>query len=285
MNASFLARLFGVGLTLHLLASTAPAQTTTIFTDNFNSGPSPLWSDSRGDWIASNGVYFAQQPNNNPLTLTALPFTLTDFTVEMDINGVADGGVFLRSDPTGENAILLVTGGNNYGGGSRGGNAGTSMYWHQIVGNVFSSQMNEVNNVFTNPGVENIHLQVRVAGDVYAAYLNGSTNSVTSLTNSTFASGQVELYDYSSQTFDNFVLAVPSQSVQFPVTLGISNAGPSQVVLFWSTNADGLFLESTLSLENSVWNFLTNQPSISGAQFTVPISATNTEQFFRLSLQ
>jgi hypothetical protein len=267
------------------LTALSVAGQTIIFSDNFNSGPSPLWNNLRGDWVGSNGVYFAELPSNSPLTYSAVPFTLTDCSVDLDINGVGDGGIWLRSDAAGENGILLVTGGNSYGAGVRGGDAGTSLYWHRVLNNQYSGPLNEAYNVFTNPGVENVHLTVRVSGDVYSAFVNGSTNAATSLTDSTYPSGRVGLYDFSSQTFDNFTIEVPTTNALGPVALSITNSGTNQATLAWSTNANGYFLESTPSLIGPVWTPLTNRPNISGAEFTVPVTVTNAQSFFRLSLQ
>jgi hypothetical protein len=264
-----------------LLATHASAQTV-IFTDNFNVGPSPLWNNLRGDWVASNGVYFAELPSNNPLTYSAVPFTLTDCTLDVDINGVGDGGVWLHSDAAGQNGILLVTGGNGYGSGVRGGGAGTSLYWHRVVNNVYSGAMGEAYNVFTYPGIQNVQIKVRVSGDVYSAFVNGSTNAATSFTDGTYSSGRVALYDFSSQTFGNLVIQVPTQPPG-PFALAITNSGLNQASLFWPTNANGFFLESTPSLASPVWMPLTNQPMIAGGQFTVPVAITNARQFFRLS--
>ena len=60
------------------------------------------------------------------------------------------------------NGVLLVTGGHGWGSGVRGGNAGHSLYWHVITPQNWSSPpiLNEVFNVFANPGVENVHLRV-----------------------------------------------------------------------------------------------------------------------------
>jgi hypothetical protein len=58
----------------------------------------------------------------------------------------------------------------------------------------------------------NVHVHVEVSGDTYAAFLNGATNPITTLSTSAFASGQVALYDFSAETFDNFVLQAPGQN-------------------------------------------------------------------------
>ena len=93
---------------------------------------------------------------------------------------------------------------------------------------------------------------MQVQGNVYAVFLNGSNNPVTSLANDAFSCGEVALYDYSSQTFSNFTLTVPSSGLP-ATTLSVSNAGPGQLSLSWSTNADGFFIESTLSLNDPIW--------------------------------
>ena len=195
-----------------MLVTTVRAQT--IFTDNFNAGASPEWSNSRGAWMAAGGVYYATVPNNIPPTFTGLPFVLQNFAIDVDINQVADGGIWLRCDATGTNGVLLVTGGHGWGSGGRGGNAGQSLYWHVLTPANWSNPqiLNEAFNVFTNPGVENVHLRVEVDGNHYSAFLNGSSNATTTLieTNNTYSTGHVGLYDFSSQTFDNFVLQIPS---------------------------------------------------------------------------
>jgi len=257
---------------------------TTIFTDGFTAGPSPLWNNLRGGWIATNGVYFTLHPSNNPLTYSAVPFNLTDCSMDVDINSVADGGVWLHSDETGENGILLVTGGNGWGSGSRGGDAGTSMYWHQVVNGTYSSPLNEAYNVITNPANENIHLRVQVVGNVYSAYLNGGTNPVTVLTNSTYTSGRLALYDFSSQTFDNVNVEVPTNEAG-PFSLSITNMGMQRASIWWSTNANGWFLQCTPALQNPTWTLVTNRPAVSNQQYTVTVPTTNTSQYFRLTLQ
>jgi len=57
---------------------------TFTFTDNF-SPPSPLWSNSVGNWTASNGNYFAQSPNNNPVTYSGLPYVFTNSNLVLTV--------------------------------------------------------------------------------------------------------------------------------------------------------------------------------------------------------
>ena len=81
-----------------VLGWTIPATATEIeFSDNFDTGASTLWGNESGDWSASGGDYSAGSPANFPATYTSLPYELSDFTFEVDVNDVVDGGVWLRS--------------------------------------------------------------------------------------------------------------------------------------------------------------------------------------------
>jgi hypothetical protein len=124
---------------------------------------------------------------------------------------------------------------------------------------------------------------VRVNGSVYSAYLNGSTNPITSLTNSTYASGNIGLYAYSTQSFQHLVVQSFPNYVQVFPTLTISNSSVSQVTLLWQTNATGYNLYSATNLSNVVWNPVTNVPTSSGGDFSVTLGATNAQQFFQLT--
>src|SRR5690242_8757196 len=103
-----------------LAAAAAPAVGQTIFSDTFDGGASPQWSNERGAWAASGGVYGATQPSNSPPTLTAVPYVVGDCDVEVDVIDVIDGGVWVHIDDGAQNGVLLVTGGN--------GQAGTGFY-------------------------------------------------------------------------------------------------------------------------------------------------------------
>src|SRR5689334_5458304 len=110
-------RWFAVTMAAWVLATlgAADAQAGIIFTDNFNAGASPLWGNEVGNWQASGGVYFANSPSNFPNAHSSLPFSLTDFSVDLDINDLQDGGVWLRSTEAagtnvGRTGVLLVTG-------------------------------------------------------------------------------------------------------------------------------------------------------------------------------
>ena len=194
----------------------APAQV--IFSDNFDAGASPLWGNQSGSWTATGGVYFAQSPSNNPTTYTSLPFSLTDFTADVDINNVKDGGLWLRSSITGgvRNGVLLVTGGSL--------GVGTGLYWQIVTNGSFGPKLDEVDGLFTS-GVSDPHIRVEVTGDTYSAFVDGSGTPATTLTDSTFTSGEFGLYDFSSQTFDNLVLASPVPEPSTLLLVGLASAG------------------------------------------------------------
>ncbi len=184
-----------------------------IFADDFNSGASPLWGNEVGNWAAAGGTYAATSPGNFPNAHSSLPFTLADFTVDVDIKNVIDGGIWLRSTnapgtSVGIEGVLLVT-------------KGTSLYWHIVGdGSSYGGILNEASGLFSPSS--DIHLHIVVAGDTYSVFLNGSSTAATTLTTTTFASGQVALYDFNSaQSFDNFSLSsVPEPSSLILVGLG-----------------------------------------------------------------
>jgi len=178
-----------------------------IFFDDFNSGADPAWGNERGNWEATGGVYYASEPNNNPLvysSVTTLP-ALADFTLEVDINDVDDGGVWLRSDYNGGsvNGVILIIGGDR---GTYNG-----LYWHVVQNGSPGPALNRG----PVPGIQgsDIHLKIAVKGATFSAFVNGNTTPVTTLTSDTFASGSVGLYDYSifgpgDQSFDNFSISL-----------------------------------------------------------------------------
>jgi hypothetical protein len=275
---------FRIGFTTALTFLSASALAQVILTDTFDSGVSPAWSNLRGNWVVNGGVYYATQPNNIPPTYSGLPLVLQNFAIDVDINQVADGGIWLRCDDSGTNGVLLVTGGNGWGSGIRGGNAGRSLYWHVITHANYNNppKLNEAFNVFANPGVDNVHLRIEVIGNLYSVFLNGSTNATTSLleTDNSFSSGHVGLYDFSTQTFDNFILQIPPGFG--PYNLAISSPTANQATLLWPTNAVGWALQSSAGLSNPAWDSVTNSPLIANTNFTVTVAATNAQQFFRL---
>jgi hypothetical protein len=67
-----------------------------------------------------------------------------------------------------------------------------------------------LNTVTTLP-LGNFSLHIDVQGDLYSAYLNGSTTPATTFVSSLFASGYTGVYDHDvfnngAQSFDNFLV-------------------------------------------------------------------------------
>ena len=189
-----MSRILNVAALCVLSAATpaAFAQACFTFADTFTPHSSQ-WSNLRGNWVSSNGEYYPLVPSNNPTTYTHLPFDFRDFTLKVSVVAIGDGGVWIRSDGTGNNGILLVLGGGGYGQGFRGGDAGRSIYAHRVVAGSYSSPFAQVNNVFV-PG-QNYDIRVRVVGNQYAVFVDGSQTPVSSFDDSTFSHGFVGLYD------------------------------------------------------------------------------------------
>jgi hypothetical protein len=181
-----------------------------VFSDNFNSGPSASWGDQVGSWSVVAGEYKAGVPSNYPNAHSTLPFNLTDFTVDVDLNGISDGGIWLRSQEApgtvvGLTGVLLVI---------RSGDA----YWHIVSdGSGYGASLNAVATPFTSSSG---HARVVVSADTYTLYADGSASPATILTDATFTNGQVGLYSFtSSLSFDNFEL-VPEPAAAAVLLLG-----------------------------------------------------------------
>jgi hypothetical protein len=187
---------------LVLAAQSARAQV--IFTDDFSAAPSALWGNQRGNWYVHDGVYDAQNPSNSPPTASLVNLPLSDFIIELDINDVGDGGVWIRADADLQNGVLLVTGGGGFGGGNP--NGGHVLYWHVVTNGSYGPALNSTGDIIQNPGVQDIHLRVEVIDNHYYAFMPGFLMPVTTLIDNTHTAGFTGLYDYSVQTFDNVVI-------------------------------------------------------------------------------
>lgn len=196
-----------------VLVPVAATMAAPLFTDNFNGGTaSPQWGNEIGNWIVTNDQYHADSPSNTPPTVSSLPPVLTDFTIDVDVIDIQDGGVWLRTEfdaTSGEarNGVLLVTGGNR-------GN-GTGFYWHTVTAGSYQGPFSPSAAGLLNPGVSDVHLRLRVEGDTYEVFLDNSPTPATTLTTSAYPSGQVGLYDFSNQRFDNFALTPEPTTLTF----------------------------------------------------------------------
>jgi hypothetical protein len=202
------------------------AHSSLIFQDDFSGGPSAEWSNSVGNWTTSGGVYYAQQPSNNPMTYTSLPFVLSDFEISFDMNNIRDGGIYLRSIFNASNnhisGVYLVAGGH--------GGTGTGLYWQVSHDEIPTSLPinNEVTGLFS-PGISDATIRIIVSGDLYSAYINDNPTPVSTFVNNEFTSGRIALYDFGiftqdeRQSFDNVKLY--DNAVPLPPTVLLLGSG------------------------------------------------------------
>lgn len=215
---------------------------TVSFSDLFSPAASSAWNNFTGGWTTSGGTYYATAPNNNPAAVTLLPYNLSDLTVTVTVNNVGDGGILLHNDyqqsPAFSNnpadGVELIIGGDGYGQGSRGGGAGNSIYWADADGSV----INAASGVVTPGGTYTV--TVTVQGDLYSAYLNGSSTPVTTLTYSGAPSGDVGLYDDQPNTTTGAGSGPPTTFSDF------SLQGISEGLLVGGTLTSGIVLSSSL---------------------------------------
>ena len=229
-----------------------------------------MWGNESGGWTETGGGYYATEPNNNPCAYSSLPFNLTAFSVDFDINSVSDGGIFLRASPAPGTALGIQGVLLNFkvpGGGPR-------LYWHVFYGTNGSAPLNLT---YLDYGATP-HVHVEVVGDSYAAYINGSTDPVTSLTTNVFSSGRVALYDFSGQSFSNFVLA------RVQPTLGI-RMDPDAAVFYWSAAFPDYVLQTSDDLSPTAqWYSLSGPYALGNGSYQMRLPSLNLlhKQFFRL---
>ncbi len=210
------------------------------FSDDF-SPPSAAWSNSTGNWTASGGKYYAQQPNNNPEAISFLPFVFTNASdqVTVTINSLGDGGILFEA-PSKTNYLLSVLGGAGYGQGLRGGTAGNSAYWATYANP--SATFNLVSPAF-NPG-STYTVTIAVVNGLFTLYndpsgtFDGSSVPLTSYDDPGLSKFQLGLYDDQpntttgsgfgpAQSFSTFSVAgtVPESSTWAMLLLGFAGLG------------------------------------------------------------
>ena len=201
-------------MALALGSSTASA--VTLFSDDFDGGASAAWGNQAGAWRTDGGTYDAGAPSNAPLTYTGVTTltSLTDFILDVDVNNVMDGGIWLRSSYNGGaiNGVLLVT------------NAlGAGLYWHTVQNGVITGTSSGP----TLSGGDH-HIRVTAIGNLFTAFLDGAVTPATSLMTNLFVSGSAGLYDFGprggssprGQTFDNFVITAVPIPAALPLLAG-----------------------------------------------------------------
>ncbi len=162
-----------------------------LFFDDFNNGARQEWGNEVGSWMTDNGVYFPSviiSTDQSPFIYSVSSVTsltnLKDFTVDVDLNNVASGGIVLRSSGS-NNGILLNFAGE---GGTYDG-----LYWHIMENGGLTTQANRGDY----PGLigSNVHLKIEVIGDTYSAFLNNGSIPITTFVTDKYPSGSVALYE------------------------------------------------------------------------------------------
>jgi len=193
-----------------LLCLGGEASATTLFFDDFNGGADAAWGNEYGDWRVSGDSYISlSRKSLNPTysSITTLP-ALTDFAVDLDINGLEHGGVFFRSSNR-DNGIALIVRSNG------------TLYWHRRWNGFWGDKLSEATGVSGLTLGADLSLRVEVIGSTYSAYVNGSSIASTVLINGTYSGGRVALYDYSdAMTFDN--VRISDFVVPEPLAFGAS---------------------------------------------------------------
>lgn len=205
-----------------VLAQTSASNATTIFSDNFTGGADTLWLEEYGNWVTFNDQYGTTSFENLPNTNSLVNITLTDFELNVDVfhageAGGHGGGIWLRSSTpehdTIDGVLLAWSGG--------------AMYWHDVTtpGEFTGdgSPQNVVYNVYD--GGDDFSIKIVVEGDMYSAYLNGSSTAITTLVSGEHSSGFAGLYNYQSQQwFDDFSIETVN-AVPVPAALPLFGTG------------------------------------------------------------
>jgi hypothetical protein len=277
-----------------------------MFIDDFKSGASPSWGNEAGSWVAVRGVYKAAEPANFPAAVSFLPFTLTDFSVDFDIQNVRDGGIWLRSSPAPGTALGIQGVSLNL----KTVDGPPRIYWHIVTdGTEYGIPLNVVPTAYGN----NPHIHVEVSGNKYSAFVNGARTAATTLTTSLFSCGRVALYEFSGQSFGNFVLqdaggstvrmeeslrnstspasgdlalsATPPKGSTDKISPSVAAEQPvlnieSGVIVSWPVSSTAYALEESSSLTTPTWTRVTNTVTTVNK---VVIHSPSGNKFYRLT--
>lgn len=182
-----------------------------IFTDDFSTGPDAQWGNEVGNWQASGGTYNATVPGNFPNAHSSLPFSLADYSINVDFTNIHDGGIWMRSSSAagaiGRTGVLVVFK-NEY------------VYFHDVLGENYGPISGLAQHGLGSGGSGTITAEA--FGNDYSVFINNSATPVATFTTSNHSFGQVALYDNGIQTFDNVSLsAVPEPSTYAAMALGV----------------------------------------------------------------
>lgn len=182
-----------------------------IFTDDFSTGPDAQWGNEVGNWQASGGTYNATVPGNFPNAHSSLPFSLADYSFNVDFTNIHDGGIWMRSSSStgaiGRTGVLVVFK-NEY------------VYFHDVLGENYGPVLGLAQHGLGDGGSGTITAEV--FGNDYSVFINNSATPVATFTTSNHSLGQVALYDNGIQTFDNVTLsAVPEPSAYATIAFAV----------------------------------------------------------------
>ena len=207
-----------------------PVNAQTTFTDNFNSvtdgQADSLWNNEYGNWVVSSGTYAAQQISsgyqNYPAAVSTIKgLVVSDFTLDFDMLGASDGGVYIHSRGFTDALCLIVE--PDIG----------AMYWIVRQNNAYSTSV--LGNVGLNASPRaDLHVHVVAAGSTYTAQatMGGNVIATTSINDSHFLSGSIGLYDNGiGQSFDNVKVLIPGAVLSGTVTL-LDCSDPEQAITF-----------------------------------------------------
>ncbi|MEY2429542.1 MAG: hypothetical protein QOJ40_2427, partial [Verrucomicrobiota bacterium] len=108
-----------------------------------------------------------------------------------------------------------------------------------------------------------------------------SSTPATTLTTSEFANGQVALYDFSSQTFDNFVLQVPAIAGK----IIRSKTVPAVVQVSWqSTLGDWYQVQGASGKGKRNWIDIGDPQQGTGSEMSALVDVTPDQKFFRVKM-
>ena len=216
------------GLMIGVLAAAAPSMAAVLFADDFNAGASAAWTNDRGVWRDTGGQYDATNPDNTPLTYTAVGTLsgLTDFAIDVDVNTWDDGGVWIRSNFNGGaiNGMLLVTGGKS--------GAFDGFYWHIVTNGNSGGIVQE--KAVAGLQESNHHLRIEASGNTYRVFVDNVLQDTFVDATSAYTSGFAGLYDFSpisgatsprGQTFDNVVISTLPQDLPEPGSMTLLALG------------------------------------------------------------
>lgn len=94
----------------------------------------------------------------------------------------------------------------------------------------------------------------------------------------------LELLDVNSVYTNSgpIVLSFISAPAEGPFEIHFKAADPQRALLSWSSTAVGWVAECANALTDPNWNTITNEPAMSGTNFSLSIDTTGPQQFFRL---